>query len=161
MTAQRSKPPEKEQAMTRLPLIIVVLIALGSPIAPGSAGEDAKALKGTFATTFMREKWTITFDGDKMFTVKKKGELMVAGAYKVDKDRITFDDQSGPLASEKNSPGTYKWKLLNKRLTFTKIKDQVEGRVLALTSDPWTETKVEKKDGKKPSDKKPSDPKED
>ena len=135
--------------MTRLPLSVVALIVLGSLIAPGSAGEDAKALKGTFGTSFMREKWTITFDGDKNFTVRINGDLMVGGVYKVDKDKITFDDHGGPLKAEKNNPGTYRWRFVNKRLTFTLVKDPVEDRVRALTSGPWIETRLVIKDSKK------------
>jgi len=135
--------------MTRLPPFVVAFTVLGSLIVPGSAGEDAKALKGTFGITFMSEKWTITFDGERKFTLRINGDLMVEGVYQVNKDKITFNDQGGPLKSDQNSPGTYKWRLLGERLTFTLVKDPVEDRVTALTNGPWSETKVEIKDTKK------------
>src|SRR5262245_29067578 len=113
--------------MSRLPLFVVGVAALASLVGHGPAGEGAKAegakaLKGTFGTTFMREKWTLTFDGDKQYTLKRKADVMVGGIYTIDKDNIIrFQDRSGPLASEEGVRGKYKWKLLDGKLAFTKI----------------------------------------
>ena len=132
--------------MNRLPLFVVAVVALASLVGHGPAGEEGKALKGTFGLTFMKDKWTLTFDGDKQYTLKRKADVVVAGIYAIDKDVIRFNDQSGPLASEKGVRGKYRWKLFNSKLTFTRIDDDVEGRVALLTKEPWVEAKPDKKD---------------
>ncbi|MBM3997133.1 MAG: hypothetical protein FJ303_23730 [Planctomycetes bacterium] len=126
--------------MIRLSLSVFALIALVTLFASSPAAQEAKGLKGTFSTMLMDEKWTIAFDGDKKFIVKKKDELMVEGTYKVTKDEIEFTDKKGLIAAPE-TVGTYRWKLENKKLTFTKIKDEVEGREKGLTSSPWTAEK--------------------
>jgi len=130
--------------MSRLPLFVVALVALASLVGHGPGGEGGKALKGTFNITFMREKWTLTFDGDKQYTLKRKADVVVSGIYTLDRDIIRFQDESGPLASEKGVRGKYKWKLLAGKLTFRKIDDDVEGRVALLTKENWVEAKPDK-----------------
>ena len=127
--------------MIRLSLSVFALIAMVTLFASSPAAQEAKGLKGTYSTMLMDEKWTIAFDGDKKFIVKKKDELMVEGTYKVSKDEIEFTDKKGLIAAPETKVGTYRWKLENKKLTFTKIKDEVEGREKGLTSSPWTAEK--------------------
>lgn len=119
------------------PLALIALVSLDG----WSAAQEKEVLKGTYSTTLMAEKWTITFDGESRFTVKKKDELMVEGTYKATKDRIEFIDRKGPIAAAKAKAGKYQWKREGKKLTFTTVEDEVKGREMALTSSPWTAEK--------------------
>ena len=92
--------------------------------------------KGTFSTKLGEEKWSVTFDGKGKYIVRLKGEALVEGVYKATKDQIVFDKEKGKIASP--GPGKYKWKLDGKKLAFTKIEDESEGRAKALTFGPWT-----------------------
>ena len=85
--------------------------------------------------------WTISFDGKGKVTVFREDKEVVKVDYKVTKDEIEFSNETGEIADKDAKPGTYKWKLDGKKLTFTKIKDDAEGRAQALTSGSW-----EKKD---------------
>jgi|SRR5215216_2157787 len=101
------------------------------------ASAAASFPQGTFTSKDPRGSvWALTFDGKGQFTVTQNGEDGVQGTYKVTKDKIEFMDQKGPLA-EAGKVGTYTWKLAGKSLTFTKIKDEAEGRSQSLTGGPW------------------------
>jgi hypothetical protein len=94
---------------------------------------------GTFAQTIQDMKITIKFDKDK-YTVTFAGEVGVEGKYKAAKDQIEFLDAKGKFTAKEDEKkvGKYKWKLDGKKLTFTKIEDEVEGRAMGLTSGAWT-----------------------
>jgi hypothetical protein len=79
----------------------------------------------------------INFDGKGKLTVSRDGEEMVTCDYKVTKDQIEFSNESGPKGNADAKPGTYKWKLDGKKLTFTKIKDDQGGRSEAITHGTW------------------------
>jgi hypothetical protein len=82
--------------------------------------------------------WTVNFDGKGKVIVTRAGREVVEGTYKVNKDEIDFTDEKGPFAGEGDAKtGTYKWKLEGAQLTFTKVKDESEGRSRILTAGPW------------------------
>lgn len=85
--------------------------------------------------------WAISFDGKGKVTVFREEKEMVKLDYKVTKDEIEFSNETGEIADKDAKPGSYKWKLDGKKITFTKVKDDAEGRSQALTSGAW-----EKKD---------------
>jgi hypothetical protein len=98
--------------------------------------------KGTFTNKGPDDAvWSITFDGKNKVSVKREDKELVTLEYKVTKDEIEFSKEEGSIAEKDAKPGTYKWKLNGKKLTFTKVKDDSEGRAQALTSGSW-----EKKD---------------
>lgn len=80
---------------------------------------------------------SITFDGKSKVTVKANGEEMVQCDYKVTKDQVEFSNETGPKGNADAKPGTYKWKVDGKKLTFTKVTDESEGRAQALTFGTW------------------------
>ena len=72
--------------------------------------------------------WGVTFDGKDKFTVTGDGMTGVEGTYKVTKDEVEFTDEKGPFAEKGAAKtGTHKWKLADKKVTFTKVKDESEG----------------------------------
>lgn len=118
-----------------------VLIAgalLGLCLAGRAAAAD-EFPKGTFAIkTSDGAEWAVTFDDKGKFTAKHDGELGVKGSYKITKDEIEFTDEDGPFATKGDDKTyTYKWKLDGKKLTFTKVKDENEGRVGVITGGSW------------------------
>ena len=94
--------------------------------------------KGTF--TVDDPRWRIiaaTFDGKGKLTVTVGDEELLQCDYKVTKDEIEFSNETGKKGDPKVGPGTYKWKLAGKELTFTKVADDSEGRSQALTRATW------------------------
>ena len=85
--------------------------------------------------------WSIDFDGKGKASVLRDDKEFVKVTYKATKDEIEFSHETGDNADKNAKPGTYKWKLDGKKLTFTKVSDDAEGRVQALTTGSW-----EKKD---------------
>ena len=68
----------------------------------------------------------------------RAGKEVVEGTYRVSKDEIEFTDEKGPFAGTGDAKtGTYKWKLEGGKLTFTKVKDESEGRSRVLTAGAW------------------------
>jgi hypothetical protein len=98
--------------------------------------------KGTFTAMGPNgQTIAIKFDGKGKMIVSRGDEEIVSCEYKVEKDKVTFSNETGPRANKESKPGTYKWKLDGKKLTFTKVDDEHEGRSQGLTHGPW-----EKKD---------------
>jgi hypothetical protein len=106
-------------------------------------GFAAPAAAADFPTgTFTQKEpggavWAVTFDGKGGYKVARDGQDAVEGKYKVEKDQIEFKDVKGPAANPDAAAGTYKWKLDGTKLSFTKVKDDFEGRASALTSGAW------------------------
>ena len=99
--------------------------------------------KATFATTVGKDDWMIRFDGKEKFTIswdKMPGnKKVVEGTYKVVKNELELTDEMGPGAEKGNrKTTTYKWKLAERKLTFTTIRDEADDlRSAILTSGPW------------------------
>jgi hypothetical protein len=107
-------------------------------LALASAGEVGDFPKGTFAATVNGDEWALRFDGKGKVIVTHKDNEVVEGKYKVVKDEVEFTDVKGPYAEKGAAKtGTYQWKLADKKLTFTKVKDEARGRSGTLTSGPW------------------------
>jgi hypothetical protein len=112
-------------------IAILCLVAVGR-----ASAEDFP--KGTFTLKGPDDKVaSITFDGKGKLSVKVDDEDIVQCDYKVTKDQVEFSNETGPRANSDAKPGTYKWKLTGKKLTFTKIKDDSQGRAEALTFGTW------------------------
>jgi hypothetical protein len=71
------------------------------------------------AAEFQKGTYSGTLHGDKMVTLE-------------------FKDEKGSIASKDAKPGKYKWKLDDKKLTFTKVEDESEGRSKGITGTTWT-----------------------
>src|SRR5262245_26073579 len=122
--------------MRRLSVVGVLVVVLGWA---GAATAAEEFPKGTFTQKSPDDVvFSITFDGKGKFTVRAGDMEVVEGKYKVTKDEIELTDEKGPAAGkDDNKVGSYKWKFADKKLTFTKVKDQYEGRSMALTSGAW------------------------
>jgi hypothetical protein len=90
--------------------------------------------KGTVSAELNGDVWTIRFDGAGKYEVKRQGEAVAEGKYKATGERVEFSGERGP----DDQVGKYKWKLDGKKLTFTLIEDEAEGRKRALTTGTWT-----------------------
>src|SRR5690348_970099 len=78
-----------------------------------------------------------TADG-KLFVLD--GDFLKAEAfYKINGDQILITDKN--LDSACSGVGKYNWKFDGKALTFTKLKDECEGRAHHLTSRAWPRAK--------------------
>ena len=95
--------------------------------------------KGTFTVTDAGATvWAVNFDGIGKFTVTRADKDVLEGTYKVNKDEIEITDEKGPFAGTGDArTGTYKWKLEGGKLTFTKVKDESQGRSRILTAGAW------------------------
>ena len=80
----------------------------------------------------------LRLDGKGKVTVSRAGKEVIEGTYKVNNDEIELTDEKGPFAGTGDAKtGTYKWKLEGAKLTFTKLKDESEGRSRILTTGAW------------------------
>ena len=113
------------------------MTALGLAVTGRAAAADFP--KGTFVlTTKDKAEWAVNFDGKGKFAVTRDGQEAVKGSYKATKDELEVTDEEGPLAAKGDTKSaTYKWKLDGKKLTFTKVKDEAEGRAAVVTAGPW------------------------
>jgi hypothetical protein len=102
--------------------------------------EQSKFQQGSYSGTLPRgDKVAFKFDDKGNFVLTDKvGKALVEGTYKVMKDQIEFTDEKGPIASKDARPGKYNWKLEDKKLSFTKVEDESEGRSKGLTGTTWT-----------------------
>jgi hypothetical protein len=127
--------------MLRLKTYVVVAVALAVWLGVSNLARAEDFPKGKYSATIQDMKITIKFEDKGKFTVEFGDEVMVEGNYKVNKDVIEFSDNKGKAVSKEDEKkvGKYKWKVDDKKkLTFTKIEDEVEGRVMGLTAGPWT-----------------------
>jgi hypothetical protein len=93
--------------------------------------------KGTIAAELGGTQWTIRFEDGGAYAVSCGEDVVAEGKYTAKKDEIEMTDEKGSRA-EPGKTGKYSWKLDGKKLTFTKVEDEVQGRVGALTNGPWT-----------------------
>jgi hypothetical protein len=121
----------------RLIRLIPVLAVVGLWLVAGRAAA-ADFPKGTFTIKASDAMWAVTFDGKGKFKVTRDGQEGLTGSYKVTKDEIELTDEEGPFAGKGDQKAcTYKWKLDGKKLTFTKVKDESEGRSAIITAGAW------------------------
>jgi hypothetical protein len=122
-------------ASTVLHFVVVLVLAGGANVA-----HAAEFKQGSYSGTLPRgESVTFKFDNkDKFVLADKDGKTLVEGTYKVMKDEIEFTDEKGPIASKDAKPGKYQWKMDDKKLSFTKVEDESDGRSKGLTSTTWT-----------------------
>jgi tetratricopeptide (TPR) repeat protein len=90
--------------------------------------------KATFAATIGKDDWMIRFDANEKFTLRLNNKKAVEGTYKVVKNELELTDD---MEKGTRKTGTYKWKLAERKLTFTRIRDEVDDRSAILTSGPW------------------------
>jgi hypothetical protein len=115
---------------------IVMFLAMVGLLGASTTARAQEFPTGTFSAKLGGDKWSIRFDGKGTFTVLLKDEKVVEGMYKATKNEVVFSKEKGKFAGPEE--GKYKWKLDGKKLSFTKIADESEGRSKALTSGPWT-----------------------
>ena len=105
---------------------------------PASASNVVDFPKGTF--TLKGPEWRglgLKLDGQTKFTLNRNDKFGVEGTYKLTKNEVEFTDEKGLLAEMgAGKTGTYKWKLDNGNLTFTRVTDE-GARAAILTSGPW------------------------
>jgi hypothetical protein len=105
------------------------------------AGRSAAAdefPKGTFTSKVDDAVWTVVIDGKGKYTVSLDGKEGITGSYKVTKDVVEFTDEGGQFAGkDKDATYSYKFKVDGKKVTFTKVKDENEGRSKVITANAW------------------------
>jgi tetratricopeptide (TPR) repeat protein len=106
--------------------------------APAGAADVVDFPKGTFTLKGPDgAAWALKLDGQTKFTVYRSDEVGVEGTYKITMNEIDFTDEKGFLAETGAAKtGTYKWKLANGKLTFTRVTDE-GARAAILTSGSW------------------------
>jgi len=114
-------------------------------LGPTSLARAAEFPKGTFTVKDPGgAAWAVTFDGKGKVSVTRADREVIEGTYKVNKDEIELTDEKGPFAGTGDAKtGTYKWKLEGGKLTFTKVKDESEGRARILTAGAWAKKEKE------------------
>jgi hypothetical protein len=81
--------------------------------------------------------WEVQFHEGNHFVAMQNGRQVVQGPYQISGNRIMFSSgETGPFACNTNA--TYTWQTNNGQTTFTRVNDDCAGRVLALTSRPFT-----------------------
>ena len=121
---------QKKGMMKSVALLIVFFVLV-------TATWAADFKTGTYSATAGGVKWSLTYDANGKVTVASDGKPVVEGTYKVTGDEIAITDVKGPMACGEGQVGKYKWKLEEKKLTFTKVEDECEGRAGALTGQTW------------------------
>lgn len=141
-------------SMLLLPALVGCAATVSVPASP-PAPSPAGIVAGTYATTIVESdipasapapaemraglvgRWEITVDGSGRALVRFNGQQVVEGPYQINGQEITFSaEDTGSYACR--VPGRYTWRISNGELRFTKLEDNCEGRVIALTSHPWT-----------------------
>ena len=84
--------------------------------------------------SFAAGMFTITFNSDGSHSVSADDKIVVKGTYNVEQDQLVLTDKEGEYACAET--GKYKWKYDGKALTLTKVEDECEGRMTALTGQP-------------------------
>jgi hypothetical protein len=117
--------------------VMVAAVLLSWPGADSACAQDFP--KGTFTSEDPAggRIMVVTFDGMGKLTVTVGNEELLKSDYKVAKDEVEFSNESGKDGDPTARPGTYNWKLAGNELTFTKVSDDYEGRVKALTQGTW------------------------
>jgi hypothetical protein len=78
------------------------------------------------------------FVNQRSFTISFNNNKVAGGTYKAVKDKLELIDEMGPGAEKGDrKSGTYRWKLAQRKLTFTKIRDEADPRAAILTSGSW------------------------
>ncbi len=91
-----------------------------------------------FDTLIEGVSWEISFDASGRYLVRREGEVVVEGDYRVDDDRIEFDGERGTLACrDAHGAGIYRWIWTGRLLIFERLDDTCPGRVFALTGGQW------------------------
>jgi hypothetical protein len=83
--------------------------------------------------------WSIQFCEDNQIKVSRADAVATEGTYTIKGDQIEILDKSGPMSCGGETLGKYQWHLEDRKLTFTLVADECEGRVQALTSQSWIE----------------------
>lgn len=154
--------------MTRFPLVLLLLAACATaPPEPAAAPEPTPAaapaaepaampssgIMGEYTTTLapadvpttmpdsirngMIGTWNIGLHDGGHVAVAFNGRPVVEGAYRVEGDRIMFSaEETGVYACR--IPATYTWQMTGNQLSFTRVEDTCEGRVVVLTTRPLT-----------------------
>ncbi|HMG35666.1 MAG TPA: hypothetical protein VKM94_17145 [Blastocatellia bacterium] len=122
----------KCESLLKAAWLLILLLALTTEV-------SAQAFKtGVYSATSGDVKWSIKYEEGGKVTVSRNGELLVEGTYKVKGDELELTDKSGAMSCGADKAGKYKWKLEGKKLSFTMLTDECEGRATALTSQAWT-----------------------
>ena len=122
--------------MLALWLLLLSLLLAGS----AAVAQAAEFPAGPYSRTRPNgERVTLKFDSKgKFLLTDKDGKTLVEGTYKLMKDQIEFTDENGPYATKDAKAGKYKWKVEGKKLNFTKVEDESEGRSKAIAGATWT-----------------------
>ncbi|HEX8242548.1 MAG TPA: hypothetical protein VF541_03610 [Longimicrobium sp.] len=135
--------------MSRLPLLVLPLLAACATMAPAPTG----LATGTYTTTIVAADipagapadmaagevgiWRFTVMGNGHALVSFNGQQVVDATYQVNGSEITFGaDDTGEYAC--HTPARYTWRISGGQLYFTRVEDGCEGRVIALTAHPWS-----------------------
>ena len=116
-----------------LPLASAVLLLAAAAQAQDPKKSDfpvGSYWDGGFIAQFTPEGKVFVYDGD---------FLKAEGFYKIDGDKLLITDKDPVSACA--GVGKYNWKFDGKALSFTKIKDDCEGRAHHLTSRSWPRAK--------------------
>lgn len=93
--------------------------------------------RGTIAADLGGREWSIRYEAGGTYAVLREDEVVAEGKYEATGDELVMIDETG-AGAEPGKKGKYTWKLDGRKLTFTKVEDEVQGRVAALTHGPWT-----------------------
>lgn len=152
--------------MRRLSVLVLPLVIACAPAAQTNAGtatagsatqntaaEPAAGLMGNYTvtldetdlptTTSQQQRsasvgtWAFAFRQGNHFAWRRNGSEMVRGSYEIKGNQITFPgDETGRAAC--TTTGVYTWQISDGQLTFTRVNDACQGRVVVLTSRPLT-----------------------
>ena len=148
----KAKPCKKQIKIVVVAGTISVLLLIASVSFAQDNGPNAGAYTSSIAATeipagiptearpiFVGE-WTMNLGDDHRYRIAKDGKVLVEGHFDSSAKEIRFTDESGDLAcAAEMKTGSYHWVFEDKKLTFTSIGDDCDGRRLVLTVHPWTQ----------------------
>jgi hypothetical protein len=130
--------------MKRIVLLCVVLAAALATAA--SAGRNVNGVYETklsgLSPSLLNADWLLSIAQGRAFAIARNGKVVVGGKVKIKGSRLTFHDVVGPIACKgAQATGVYSFSLSGKTLRLKRVRDTCQGRILVLTSRPFTKVR--------------------
>ena len=129
--------------MKRLTATVMVTVAVAAALALAPAVLGAAGLTGTYSgklatkvakNATLNGTWKLTFAAGGKYTIARNGVSLIHGtAAFASGGKITFGHESGPAACPASEPGSYRYAVNGKTLSFSLVKDTCTGRLAVLT----------------------------
>ena len=123
---------------SRMRRFVSVLGLMGGVVAVLGAAQGARFPTGTISGGDGTTNFSLTFDSAGTVHVYVNNQAFSSSRYSSKADTVTFAAFTGADGNGCPAEGSYLWKLAEKRMSFTVVKDACEIRTTTLTGIAWT-----------------------